>query len=350
MDSHSECRTGWRRLRRGRATVMLATLATGLLVAGVLPSTGATASAEPHTCEGGSPPPCNDPGPDPGPDPDPDPNPNPNPPWMSLVSVLDQSEAGYDQDVLGAWVSTGSPVYTTPAGTVQWNGPAHDQGSISISSTQLPAGPSKGFHLWEQDQSIDGTLCRSTPVGDVDQVLQTTHVLVAETATTTPAQLEEMAAGFVGEIVVPESESGTYAAEIDLESVTIEPAAGALALRVEGHLFVDGPGWFNVDDDFRYTADVGLSPSRKSEVDQVVSANVSNAALVIFGEDEDVEAEALPTFNKAVREKVGAAVDDRVAAQPEVQWFASLGFTFSFRDVTIDEAGIHVLPSLCKVG
>jgi hypothetical protein len=328
----------------------LAVLASGLLVAGVLPPLGATASAAPPRCEDGSPPPCGSPDPDPDPDPDPNPNPNPHPPWTSLVSVLDQSEDGYDSSVRGAWVSTGSPVYTTPSGTVQWNGPDHNLGSISISSTYLPPGPLVGFHLWEQDQGIDGSLCRSTPVGSVDQVLATTHVLVAETTTTTPNELTEMAVGFVGDASIPESESGTYSADIQLNEVSIDPFAGGLALTIEGHLFVDGPGPLNVEGDFRYTGEVDLLVSEKAEVDQVVSASVSNDSLVIFGEDSDVEADLLPPFRRAVRDKVANAVNARVASRPEVQWFASLGFTVSFRAISIDEAGIHVLPSLCKVG
>jgi hypothetical protein len=357
VDSHPECRPDRRRLRRGRATVTLALWATGLVVAGVLPESGATAAAAPPRCEDGSPPPCDQPEPDPDPDPDPDPHPNPNAPWTSLVSVLDQSEAGFDESVRGAWVSTGSPVYTTPSGTVQWNGPDHDQGSISISSTNLPSAPLMGFQLWEQDQDVDGSLCRSTPVGGVDPVLATTHVLVGESKTTTPDELTEMAGGFVGDASIPESQSGTYSADIQLEEVLIHPEPGAsetesgfLSLTINGHLFVDGPGPFNVEGDFRYTGQVHLHPSEKAEVDQVVSATVSNDSLVIFGEDEDIEADLLPPFRKAVRDKVAKAVDDRVAATPEVQWFASLGFTVSFRDVTIDNDGIHVLPSLCKVG
>jgi len=351
VDSHPERRPGRRRLRRGRATVTLAVLASGLLVAGVLPSLGATASAAPPQCEDGSPPPCGSPDPDPDPEPDPDPHPNPNAPWTSLVSVLDQSDGGYDEDVRGAWVSTGSPVYTTPSGTVQWNGPDHDQGSISISSTHLPAGPLMGFQLWEQASDIDGQLCRSTPVGSVDQVLATTHVLVGELTTTTPTELAEMAGGFVGDASIPESESGTYSADIQITAVTINPVAGGLDFQINGELFVDLPFPVpNIDGDFRYTGTASLLPSIKAEVDQVVSASVSNDTLVIFGEDEDVEADLLPAFRAAVRKKVAAAVNARVASRPEVQWFASLGFTVSFRDISIDEAGIHVLPSLCKVG
>jgi hypothetical protein len=177
-------------------------------------------------------------------------------------------------------------------------------------------------------------------------------VLVGETTTTTAAELAEMADGFVGNISIPESQSGTYSADIDidLDTVTIEPEAGALDLTIEGHLFVDGPGPLNVDGDFFYRGDVSLSPSRKAEVEQVVVASVSNADLVIDDEDAGTEAEALPVFNKAVRERVSQAVADRVAATPEVQWFATLGYTASFRDVTIDNAGLHVLPALCKVG
>lgn len=353
MDSHSECRPG-RRRRRHHLTG--AALAAALLVA-LLPSMG-TASAAPPLCEDGSPPPCDLPPPDP--DPDPDPNPNPNPSWTSLVSVLDQSEAGYDPQVRGAWVSTGSPVYTTPSGTVQWNSPAHNQGSISLTSTYLPPGPLAGFHLWEQDQDINGSLCRSTPVPSIAQVLETTHVLVADTETTTPADLALMADEFEGDASIPESESGTYSADIQLNEVTIAPGAGALALTVKGHLFVDGPGPFNVEGDFRYTGEVHLMPSEKSDmapavpggapVLQMVSTTVSNDALVIFGEDSDVEADLLPPFRRAVINKVTDAVNKRVAQNEKVKWFATLGFTVSFRDVSIDEGGIHVLPSLCKVG
>jgi hypothetical protein len=340
-----------RRLRRGRATLTLATLATGLLVAGVLPSTGATASAAPPTCQDGSPPPCDLPDPDPDPDPDPGGGGGGGGTgWTSLVSVLDQSEDGYDDNIRGAWTTTGSPVYSTPSGTVQWDTADHDQGSISLTSTYLPSGPKRGFHLNEQDQSIDGSLCRSRPVTSISQVVHSTHVLVGEEATTTAADLAEMADGFVGTISIPESQSGTYSATIDLDAVTIEPKAGALALTVDGHLFVDGPGPLNVDGDFFYRGDVSLSPSRKAEVEQVVVAGVANAVLAIDDEDADTEAEALPVFNQAVREKVSGAVADRVAASPEVQWFATLGYTASFRDVSIDTGGIHVLPSLCKVG
>jgi hypothetical protein len=323
----------------------LALLATGLMATTAYARP--VAPALPPRCDDGSPPPC-----EPPPDPDPTPNPNPPPtnPWRSLVSVLDQSEAGYDSHVLGAWISTGSPVYSTPSGTVQWTTPAHNQGSISISSTYLPAGSLAGFQLWEQDQSIDGPLCRTTPLANIPQVLEYTHVLLGDTKTTTAAELAQMADDFEGTVSIPESESGTYSATIDLHEVTIVPGPGGLALTIKGHLFVDGPGPFNIDSDFRFTAEVHLSPSKKAEVEHVVSASVSDDALVIFGEDADREAELLPAFRKAVIQKVSDKVDAQVAANPEVQWFASLGFTASFRDVTIDDAGIHVLPSLCKVG
>jgi hypothetical protein len=208
-----------------------------------------------------------------------------------------------------------------------------------------------GFQLWEQDQDIDGSLCRSTPVPSVAPVLATTHVLVARSDTTTQGDLDEMAAGFVGTVSIPESESGTYSATVNLREVTLtlDAETGTLPLTITGHLFVDGPGPFNVDGDFRYSGQVHLGPSRKAEVDQIVTATTSDDALDISGEDEDREAEVLPAFRRAIARKVSEAVNAKVASRPEVQWFASLGFTVSFRDISIDEAGIHVLPSLCKV-
>jgi hypothetical protein len=320
------------------------------MVLGILPDLGARASALPPTCDDGSPPPC-EPPPDPDPDPDPNPTPDPSAGWTSLISVLDQSEDGYEPQVLGAFISTGSPVYMTPTGTVQWNSPAHNQGRITIPRRTLPA-PLFGLQLWEQDQSIDGPLCRSTPVPSVEPVLATTHVLVAGKADTTQADLQNMADGFEGTVSIPESESGTYSATVQLHQVTLsaDGATHTLPLAIDGHLFVDGPGPFNVDGDFRYRGNVHLNPSKRAEIDQIVTATTSDDSLDIVDEDADREAEILPAFRKAIAKKVSGAVNDKVAASPEAQFFTSLGFIVSFRDITIDGEGLHVLPSLCKVG
>jgi hypothetical protein len=80
-----------------------------------------------------------------------------------------------------------------------------------------------------------------------------------------------------------------------------------------------------------------------------VTATTSDDTLDISGEDADREAEILPAYRRAIAKKVSEAVNARVAASPEAQFFTSLGFTVSFRDISIDEAGLHVLPSLCKV-
>lgn len=324
---------------RRRPALTVAALAAGLVAACVFPA-GSTAGALPPVCPGGEPPPCDSP--EPPPDDPPDPNPNPNAGWTSLVSILDQSEDGFQTPVLGAWVSTGSPVYSTPASTVQFANADNNQGTISIAHPNISVAPAVGFHLWEQGQNIDGELCRSTPIPSVPLVLASTHVLVAESETVAPAELTELANGFVGDASTPE-------AEIRLDEVTIEPVDGALALVLKGWMFADGPLWFNAEGDFRYTADIHLLPSEKSEVERLVIAHAENDALVIFGEDADIEAEVLPKFRKAVVEKVEAAVNAQAAARPEVQWFATLGFTMSFRDIAIDAGGIHVLPSLCKV-
>jgi len=350
VDSKCKRRPGSRRRRLQPAAVRSAALALGLIVLGILPDLGARASAVPPDCEDGSPPPC-----EPPPDPDPDPDPNPNPPpgtgWSSLISVLDQSEGGYDEHVLGAWKSTGSPVYSTPSGTVQWNTPAQNQGRITVPFISLPA-PLMGFQLREQDQDIDGPMCRSTPVPSVELVLATTHVLVADQDDTTQGELQNMADDFEGTVSIPESESGTYSATVQLHEVTLaaDGATHTLPLAINGHLFVDGPGPFNVDGDFRYRGNVHLNPSKRAEVDQIVTATTSDDSLDIVDEDRDREAEILPAFRKAIAKKVSEAVNDKVAASPEAQFFTSLGFTVSFRDVTIDAEGLHVLPSLCKVG
>jgi hypothetical protein len=314
-----------------------AALAAGLLAAGVFPS---TADALPPVCPGGEPPPCDEPEPTPTTTPPP---PNPGTPWRSRVSVLDQSETGFRRNLTGNWRSTGSPVYSTQSGTVQWTNADQNEGTIAIPNPNISVAPLVGFHLFEAGQDIDGELCRSTPIPKVPLVLATTHVLVAETETVGPAELTALADGFVGDASTPE-------AEIRLDVVTIEPVDGGLALRLEGWMFADGPLWFNAEGDFRYTAEIHLLPSERSEVQKLVVAHAENDALVIFGEDADIEAEVLPKFRKAVVEKVEAAVNSQAASRPEVQWFASLGFTTSFRDVSIDPAGIHVDPSLCKVG
>ena len=339
MDSHTESRTGGRRRQRRRTALTVAALATGLLVAGVFPS-GSTAGALPPVCPGGEPPPCE--GPEPGPEDPPDPTPNPNVPWSSLVSVLDQSEDGYRPAVLGAWVSTGPTVYSSQSGTVQWTNADHNQGHISIAHPNISVAPAVGFHLWEEGQDVAGELCRSTPIPSVPLVTASTHVLLAESETVGPGELTALADGFVGDASTPD-------AEIRLDEVTIDPVDGALAVVLEGWMFADGPLWFNAEGDFRYTAEIHLLPSEKSEVERLTIAHAENDQLVISGEDEDIEAKVLPKFRKAVVEKVEAAVNAQAAARPQVQWFASLGFTLTFRDITIDTAGIHVLPSLCKV-
>jgi hypothetical protein len=111
--------------------------------------------------------------------------------------VLDQSEDGYEQSLRAAWITTGSPVYSTPSGTVQWDTADHNQGSVSLTSTYLPSGPKRGFHLWEQDQSLGGSLCRSRPTTSISQVVHSTHVLVGETTTTTAAELLSVLAHFL---------------------------------------------------------------------------------------------------------------------------------------------------------
>ena len=114
-------------------------------------------------------------------------------------------------------------------------------------------------------------------------------------------------------------------------------------------MFADGPFWFNAEGDFDYTANLSLAPSENADPTQMVVAFTSEDHIEIHGEDADIEAQVLPKFSKVVREKVAASVNAQVASRPAAQWFASLGFTVSFRGLSIDEAGIHVLPSLCKV-
>ncbi len=111
----------------------------------------------------------------------------------------------------------------------------------------------------------------------------------------------------------------------------------------------------NADATFAYAVVLHLSPSTSLDPAQVLSVRADPGILQLTGDGwtdnvlialaGDVE----PDFRKAVVEKATASVNASVAADPQVGWFRSLGYTVSVRNVTTTPTGVAVDPSLCKV-
>ncbi|MGZ4705682.1 MAG: hypothetical protein ACXWCM_12505 [Acidimicrobiales bacterium] len=329
-------------------------VAAGLL--GAMPLIASTASALPPVCQ----PQIATNGADsmasvctPPPDPDPDPPPTTVPPppvpdWNATVSVLDQSTNGFGRSVLGTWGRSDAP--SRSLGGVTWTDPAQTEGTLTLAGNDLPVGGTIGFRLFEQGSP--GPLCRSFPADAVAPTGRTARVLVAPLMTVTPDDLAAMGAGFAGRVQPDPAD-----AQVTITSASIDARDGGLFLTLHGTIWKDVQFPLpNFDGTFTYTVMLHLIPS-VSIVDphevMLAWADQGNLSVDGNGITDDVELwfidDLEPQFRTAVVDKATSAVNDRVANDPQVSWFASLGYTVSVRTVAVTPNGVDVQPSLCKV-
>jgi hypothetical protein len=334
---------------RHRRTPLTA-LVVGLVFAGGVTLYSSTAEALPPTCQDGSPPPCVDP-PDDPPDTTVPPGPG-TPTWFARVSVLDQSrtsatDPGFNRYLTGGWSRDGSPRYGTPSGTVVWsNPPGNTVGNIGLTSVYLPNnGGATGFWLRELGAEF---LCRSATSAAVPPSGRSIHVLAAPEVVTSAAELQELAGGFIGPVTP--TPAGANAVRID--SIDLTPQAnGWLSLVITGFIDAEVPNWpDDIDDDFTYVAKV--RPYASNAVDPAHIVDMATDPSYVFTLDnwgDDAEDEVGGKVRAAVESVFATAINEQVAARPQIQWFAGLGYTTSFRRVTVAIDGLHVWPSLCRI-
>lgn len=340
-----------RRHRHRPRRAPLAVLLASLVLAGAVAATSSTATAAPPTCQDGSPPPCDD---DPDPDPDPDPTTPPGPApivWTARVALLDQTrtspgDPGVNRYVTGGFVRSGSPSYATPTGTVAWSDPpAKTVGNIGLTSVYLPSnGGATG--LWMRELGAE-YLCRSHTSANVPPTGRSIHVLAAPEVVTSGDELSELAEGFVG----PVTPTPQGANEVRIDTIDITPQNGGLSLVLTGFLDAEVPNWpDDINDDFTYVA--RLLPFSSRSVNPAEPMDVVTDPGYTFRLDNwgsDAESEVGPKVRAAVEDVFASAINAQVALRPQVQWFASLGYTVAFRKVSVGTDGLHISPSLCKV-
>lgn len=329
-----------KRLSRRRTAITTAIAAVSLAgVAGQSVARPSVAHAVITGCSDGTPPPCIEH----------DPTTTttlPNvPPWHATVSFLDQS-TGFDRQVRADW--TRSDWRSTPYGTVAWSDAAQDEGNLTLMQAILPGGAPIGFRMGELSHP-EGEMCRSQPYSAVPSSGRSVHVLVGATITKSPADLQAMANGFAGQTV---SAAG---ATVSIHDAQLVPEDGQLQLTLSGHVHKEVTIG-SVDASFTYVVPLTISPSFNvgdpSEV-MVVHANQGNLSLHGDGTTDDIKIalgdDPEPDFRSAVQDQATKAVNDSVSSQPDVQWFLTLGYTVSVRQVTVTASGLTVLPALCTV-
>jgi hypothetical protein len=325
------------RKRTAIASVVAAVSLAGVAGQSVLGSSAAHALIT--KCSDGSPPPCIEH----------DPTTTttlPNvPPWHATVSFLDQS-SGFDRNVRADF--SRSDLRSTPWGTASWSDAAQDEGTLTLNQAILPTGAPIGFRMGETSEP-SGLLCRSTPYSAVPASGRSVHVLVGSTITKSPADLQAMADGFAGQTV---SAAG---ATVTIHDATLVPQDGQLQLTLTGHVHKE-VSVGSVDASFTYVVPFTISPSWNvadpSQV-MVVYANQGNLDLNGDGITDSIKLDLgdnpEPDFRSAVQDQATAAVNSSVSSQADVQWFLTLGYTVSVRQVTVTPDGLTVLPALCKV-
>ena len=275
--------------------------------------------------------------------------PPPRPDWTTNVSMLAQDGAWFSPLVYGSWGR--SDVFSPSFGQVNWTNPAQNEGTLTLAGKDLPVGGTIGFGLFEIGSA--GRLCRSTPRGDVSPSGGSVHVLVTSPMTSSPADLNAMAAGFTGR-VQPDPDEDT---QVTITDATLDPQAGGLLLTLHGTIWRDIQFPLpNFDGTFTYTVLLHMAPSTSiDDLHSVMNVWADTGTLDVSGDGitDDIELwfgdNMEPKFRTAVVDKTTSAVNDRVANDPQVTWFASLGYSVSVRSVDISTSGLTVQPSLCKV-
>jgi hypothetical protein len=181
----------------------------------------------------------------------------------------------------------------------------------------------------------------------------TLRILAAPTTGKTASQLSALAAGFKGPVA-----GNPGGAEVTITSTQLDSRADGLFLTLKGRIWKDIQFPLpNVDASFTYK--VLLHP-RLANSTRVMSSVVNVVAdkgdLDLDGDGwtDDVEIwagdDAEPDFRSAVAAKATSAFNDAIAADPNVSWFTSLGYTLSARRVTTSTNGFSLDGAFCRLG
>jgi hypothetical protein len=326
-------------------------LIAGLVLAGAVPLYSSAAAAIPPDCADGSPPPCNEP-------PDPETTTTTTggggggtPAWRASVSVLDQTAdnangGGFNHYLTGAWRRQGSPTYSTPSGRVAWAPGTGDlEGTLPLTSTYLPAGQGGPIAFLMRELGA-GVICRSQTGHAVLPSGGDVHILLGDPVSISSDELSELAGGFLGEM----DPAPDGADEVRIDQIDLTAQNGRMALVINGYLEANVPNWpDDIDDDFTYVAKLGLYESIDAVHTRTVEVSTHESSLALDNWGSDAEEAVRAKFRPAVESAFEGAFDAEVASRPEIRWFDSLGYTVSFRRITITTAGIEVLPALCLV-
>src|SRR4029453_16342636 len=139
---------------------------------------------------------------------------------------------------------------------------------------------------------------------------------------------------------------------VRIDSIDLTPQAnGWLSLVITGFIDAEVPNWpDDINDDFTYVA--RGRPYASNAVNPAHIVDMATDPGYVFTLDnwgDDAEEEVGGKVRAAVEDVFAAAINEQVAARPQIQWFAGLGYTTSFRKVTVAIDGLHVWPSLCRI-
>ena len=341
---HDSTTTPRTRNRRWRAP--LAALAVGLVTAtGAVPliSSGSAGAIPVCTDPAGCPPPGGDGGitTNPGP---------PAPfPWDAKVSLIDQSSGGVNRVLDGQWLGLGIFNVAASSGPVIWTNPEQTEGTLHTDSA--PSGPFSQIGFRVLEPGIPGRLCRLATQSSMPPSNRTLRILAAPSTGKTASQLSLLAAGFKGEFDIDD-------AEVTISSTQLDSRSDGLFLTVKGHVWQDNQFPIpNVDADFTYKVLLHPLPSTsqlsmasvvsvfadKGDLD-LTGGNILDKFLLQFASDKE------PKFRSTVASKATAAFNDAIAADPNVSWFTTLGYSFTARRVTTSTAGIAIDGAFCRLG
>jgi len=133
-----------------------------------------------------------------------------------------------------------------------------------------------------------------------------------------------------------------------------QPARGCSAPAIHRDRLLPIP---NVDADFTYkvllhprpsTSQLSMASVVSVAADQgdldLTGGNILDKFLLQFASDKE------PKFRSTVSAKATAAFNDAIAADPNVSWFTSLGYSLTARRVTTSTAGIAIDGAFCRLG
>ena len=270
-------------------------------------------------------------------------------PWDANVSLLDQSSGGVNRVLDGQWLGLGIFNVVADGGTVLWTNPEKTEGTLHTNSA--PAGPltQVGFRMLEP--GVPGRLCRLPKQSSMPPSNRTLRILAAPPSGKSASELSMLAAGFQGEVDIDD-------AQVTISSTQLDSRSDGLFLTVQGHVWQDNQFPIpNVDADFTYKVLLHPGPSTSQlSMGSVVSVvadqgdlsltggNILDKFLLLFASDKE------PKFRSTVAAKATDAFNEAIAADPNVSWFTSLGYTLTARRVTTSTAGIAIDGAFCRLG